>query len=105
MAEADFTEIGEAPVISRILTAAEGALIFPPRTDSPDEGWVGGRKGSLAWRRAIPLAGAADDCDEAADHYFVYRAPTDREYREAEGHVVAFVERVLPISELASIRD
>ncbi|MEU8362155.1 hypothetical protein AB0C27_39675 [Nonomuraea sp. NPDC048882] len=106
MAEADLIEIGEAPVISRILKAAEGALVFPPRRDSPDEGYVRGREGSLAWRRAIPLTGAADDCDEAAaNRYFVYRAPSDREYREADRHVIALVERVLPLSELASVRD
>ncbi|MBE1586731.1 hypothetical protein ACFPOI_51220 [Nonomuraea angiospora] len=104
MAETDLAEIGKTPVIRRIMKTAEEALLFPPRAGSPDEGWVSGHEGSLAWRRAIPLSEEADDCDEATDHYFVYRASTDQEYREAKKPIAVTVVRVLPISELMSVR-
>ncbi|GAB2947670.1 hypothetical protein GCM10027203_59140 [Nonomuraea fastidiosa] len=102
-ANADLEEIGKSAVLCRLLRTAEEAICFPPREQCPDEGWITGREGVLAWRRAVPTSGDVDGCDEVADYYFLYRIPTDSEYRNANRHIAHTIVRVLHASDFESL--
>lgn len=104
MASADLMGIGEKAVLRGLLKTAEEDLRFPPRKNSSDEGWVRGREGRMAWRRATPASGAPGACDESSDYYLVYREPTEQEYRDSEGgHIAFYIMRVLHNSDLESL--
>lgn len=103
MAEQDLVEVGDTAIIHRLMKIADETLRLPPRDHSPDEGWVAGREGSLAWRRGTPLSQNADDSDGAADYYIIYGEPTDEEYRMAGRHVAFTVMRVLHVMDFESL--
>ncbi|QFY12913.1 hypothetical protein GBF35_45840 [Nonomuraea phyllanthi] len=104
-ANADLDEIGKGAVLYRLLKMAEDVLCFPPHEKCPDEGWVAGHERELAWRRAVPASGDVDGCDEVADYYFVYRQPTDSEYRNARRNIAFVLVRVLHASNFESLSE
>ncbi|GAA0429829.1 hypothetical protein GCM10010160_66200 [Acrocarpospora corrugata] len=98
----DFEEIGNPAIQKEIIILAEEEVRFPPREHREDEGWIKGKIGEMAWRRAISTKRGSDPPEELSEYCLVYRRPTDKEYREAGGgHAAITVTRILHNSMLA----